>query len=156
GRRGRACCQDDVGLQADQLCRECSYPIDVTATPSKVHPHVTAVGPTQACKRLNERGEVSLRHGIVFVVRIEHADAPDALALLRPGHERPCRRRAAKERDELAAADHSITPSVTSSSSRRISRLSDLAVLRLMTSSYLVGCSTGRSAGFVPFKILPT
>src|SRR5437588_4197480 len=26
----------------------------------------------------------------------------------------------------------------------------------LMTNSYLVGCSTGRSAGFVPFRILPT
>jgi hypothetical protein len=37
-----------------------------------------------------------------------------------------------------------------------ISRLSDLAVLILMTSSHLVGCSMGRSAGFAPFDILPT
>ena len=31
-----------------------------------------------------------------------------------------------------------------------------LAVLRLMMSSNFVGCSTGRSAGFAPFKILST
>src|SRR5882724_3021187 len=31
-----------------------------------------------------------------------------------------------------------------------------LAVLRLMTSWNLVGCSTGRSAGLVPFRILST
>src|SRR5262249_15241862 len=75
--------------------------------------------------------------------------------LLRLRHERPRGSRAAEQRDELAAF-HSITSSATSSRSRGISRFSDLAVLRLMTSSYLVGCSTGRSAGFAPFKILPT
>src|SRR5437870_13380528 len=31
-----------------------------------------------------------------------------------------------------------------------------LAVLRLITSSNLVGCSTGRSAGLAPFRILST
>ena len=31
-----------------------------------------------------------------------------------------------------------------------------LAVLRLMTSSNFMGCSTGRSAGFAPFRILST
>src|SRR5215469_4830172 len=31
-----------------------------------------------------------------------------------------------------------------------------LAVLRLITSSNFVGCSTGRSAGFAPFRILST
>jgi hypothetical protein len=33
---------------------------------------------------------------------------------------------------------------------------SALAVLRLITSSNLVGCSTGRSPGFAPFRILST
>jgi hypothetical protein len=41
---------------------------------------------------------------IVFVVRHEHADAPYGLALLRARRERP-RRRAAEERDRLAAID---------------------------------------------------
>ena len=44
-RRGRAC-HDDVRLQADQLLRERSHPIDVTAAPPKVNPHVAAIGPT--------------------------------------------------------------------------------------------------------------
>src|SRR5262245_43327719 len=75
--------------------------------------------------------------------------------LLCPRCQRPPRRRAAEQRDERAPS-HSITSSATNSRSRGISRSRDLAVFRLMTSSYLVGCSTGRSAGFVPFKILAT
>jgi hypothetical protein len=55
-------------LQADQLLRERSYPIGVIAGPAEVDPHVAAIGPTQARKRLSERGEASLRHGLVFVV----------------------------------------------------------------------------------------
>src|SRR6516164_5736208 len=47
-------CHDDVGLQADQLLRERSYPIGVSTAPPKLHPHVAAIGPTQARKRLNE------------------------------------------------------------------------------------------------------
>ena len=35
------------------------------------------------------------------------------------------------------------------------SRPSALAVLRLMTSSNLVGCTTGRSAGFAPLRMRP-
>src|SRR5262249_44780212 len=87
---------------------------------------------------------------------MENADAMKLISLLlRARRERPRSSRAAEQRDELAPL-HSITSSATSSRSRGISRLSDRAVLRLMTSSYLVGCSTGRSAGFAPFKILPT
>jgi hypothetical protein len=42
-------------LQADQLLRERSYPIDVTAAPPNVRPHVAAIGSTQARKRLHAR-----------------------------------------------------------------------------------------------------
>mgnify|MGYP003694098021 CR=1 FL=1 len=51
---------------------------------------------------------------------------------------------------------YSITSSARASSIGGISRPSVLAVLRLITSSYLVDCITGRSAGLVPFRILPT
>jgi len=51
------------------------------------------------------------------------------------------------------------TYSMTSSAPARIDcgtvRPSALAVLRLMTNSNLVGCWTGRSAGFSPLRILP-
>jgi hypothetical protein len=63
--------------------------------------------------------------------------------------------RAAEQRDELAPL-HSMTSSASASSIGGISRPSALAALRLITISNLVGCSTGRSAGLVPFKILIT
>src|SRR5215470_15785353 len=49
-----------------------------------------------------------------------------------------------------------ITSSARASSEGGIVSPSALAVLRLMTSSNLEGCSTGRSAGFVPLRILST
>jgi hypothetical protein len=54
---------------------------------------------------------------------------------------------------------NSIFYSITSSASERndlVSSPSALAVVRLMTSSNFVGCSTGRSPGFVPRSILST
>src|SRR5262245_19962422 len=75
---------------------------------------------------------------------------------LRVGCRWPCNRRAAEQRDELAATDHSITSSARASSEGGTSRPSALAVLRLMTSSKRVGCSTGMSAGFSPFNIRST
>jgi hypothetical protein len=39
----------------EPLLRERSYPIDVTAAPPKVHPHVVPIGPTQARKSLREQ-----------------------------------------------------------------------------------------------------
>jgi CRISPR-associated endonuclease/helicase Cas3 len=79
-----------------------------------VHPHVAAIGPSQVCKRLRERRDVGLRHGIVFVEPGEHADAPHAPALLRARRERPCRR-AANKRDELPSPDaaHGVPPRQT-------------------------------------------
>src|SRR6476661_7272478 len=51
---------------------------------------------------------------------------------------------------------HSITSSARASSVGGISKPSALAVLRLMTSSYLVGACTGKSAGFSPLIIRST
>src|SRR6266581_9674837 len=49
-----------------------------------------------------------------------------------------------------------ITSSARSWNSRLIVSPSVCAVLRLTTSSNLLGCSIGRSAGFAPFRILST
>jgi hypothetical protein len=106
GRQDRAC-QDDVGLQANQLLRQRSHAIDVIAVPPKIHPQVAAIGPTQARKRFRERRDVSLPHGIVYAARYEPADAPHAAALLRARRQRPSSR-AAQPSDEVAPF-HSIT-----------------------------------------------
>src|SRR5262249_3517356 len=75
------------------------------------------------------------------------------LRLLRARRERP-RSRAAEQRDERAAL-HSITSSARARSRSGTSELSALAVLRLSTSSNLVDCTTGRSAGFSPLRMRP-
>src|SRR5262249_27541884 len=75
--------------------------------------------------------------------------------LLRARRERPCCRPATEQRDELAPS-HSITSSAKAISLSGILRPRALAVVRLITSSNLVGCTTGRSAGLAPLRILPT
>ena len=105
GPRGGTVYHNDVGLQADQLLRERSYPIDVTAAPPQVHPHVAAIGPTQARKGLRERRDVSLQPGIVFVAPYEHADAPDAVALLRLRHNWPTDGRASERDYEFSSCN---------------------------------------------------
>ena len=70
-------------MQADQLLRERSHLIAISAGPTKVDPQVAAIGPTQARKRLRERGVEKLPLRIVFVARHEHADAPNPCTLLR-------------------------------------------------------------------------
>src|SRR5262249_20269254 len=76
--------------------------------------------------------------------------------LLRARRERPRCRRAAEQRNELAAAAHSITSSAIASSVLGMAMPRALAVLRLTTNSNLVGCSTGMSAGFSPLRTRPT
>jgi hypothetical protein len=51
---------------------------------------------------------------------------------------------------------YSITSSARESSVGGTVRRSAFAVFKLITNSNLVGCSTGRSAGFAPLKILST
>src|SRR6516164_9253806 len=75
--------------------------------------------------------------------------------LLRARRQRPCRRAAAEQRDELAPLHHSITSSTRARMVAGTSSPSALAVARLMTSSNLVDCCTGRLAGFSPLRIWP-
>src|SRR5262245_32626721 len=91
----------------------------------------------------------------LFVLRYG-AEDPDHRhrRLLRARRERP-RACTAEQRNELAAL-HSITSSAVESSVGGTVRLSALAVLRLITSSNLVGCCTGRSAGFSPLRMRST
>src|SRR3974390_2017795 len=102
-----------------------------------------------------ERPNPGLKIPVVCSCGNEDADAPDPFGLLRPYYERPRRRRAAEKRDELAPP-HSITSSARASTDGGIVRPRAFAVLRLMTSSYLVGTCTGRSTGFSPFRMRST
>src|SRR5262249_40633923 len=75
--------------------------------------------------------------------------------LLRARRERPRRRRAAEQRDELAAL-HSITSSARASSGDGMVRPSAFAVIKFTIRSNLVGCSTRMLLGFAPRRILST
>ena len=83
----------------------------------------------------------------------ENTDPP--LGMLRPRRERP-RATAPPSSVMNSRRSHSITSSARASNVGGTSRPSALAVLRLITSSYLVGACTGRSAGFSPLRIRST
>src|SRR5262249_17938111 len=84
----------------------------------------------------------------------EEPDGRQLRRLLRARRERPRGCRAADQRDELAPR-HSITSSTRPIIGRGTVRPSALAVFMLMTSSTLVACWTGSSAGFSPLRIRP-
>src|SRR5262245_29486352 len=115
---------------------------------------IAVLGPAERLETLAKCNDPSQHFGIVLGVWMQECDAPHALALLRARRERP-RHSAAEQRDEVAPF-HSITSSARRRKSRLIVSPSARAVLRLTTSSNLVGCSIGKSAGFSPFKILAT
>src|SRR5262249_15534004 len=128
--------------------------LEVAAAPAVVDAHISPDDPAQFAEPLQERCIAGLSFGIVRHPGHKHADAPNTLRLLRPRREWPsgC---AAEQRDDLAAV-HSITSSARASSVAGTSRPSARAVTRLITRSNLVGCSTGRSAGLAPRRILST
>ena len=66
-----------------------------------------------------------------------------------------CGARATRD-EQFAAVVHSITFSALIRSDCGILRPSAFAVLPLMNNSNIVGCSTGKSPGFAPLKILST
>src|SRR6266487_6943167 len=100
---------------------------------------------------LTERGhEMSECPGRSAVEEPDHRQP----RLLRVRPERP-RSRAAEQCNEFAAP-HSITSSARASRLSGTVRPRALAVLRLITSSYLVGACTGRSAGFSPLRMRST
>src|SRR5262249_20307411 len=84
--------------------------------------------------------------------RHQHPNPGRFSRLLRARCERPRRRHAAEQRDELAP-HHSITSSASESRFSEFLTPRGFAVLRLITVSNLVGWSTGRSAGFAPLRI---
>src|SRR5262249_36369530 len=128
--------------------------VNVARSPVIVHLDVASFRPTQALQRLAERCNARLCLRIALGKAHQHADPPHPVGLLRARRERP-RRRTTEQRDEVALV-HSITSSARASTVAGTSRPSAFAVFRLITSSYLVGACTGRSAGFSPFKMRST
>src|SRR5262245_48760622 len=149
-RRGR---EDNINIRVGQLASELMQQFDALC-PTELDENVFAFDITQFSEshpHCFDAGCGSSRGAECQVADTRYFGR----LLLRSRHNGP-RRRAADQRDEFAAADHSITSSARASSVGGRVRPSALAVLRLITSSYLVGACTGRSAGFSPLRMRST
>src|SRR5262249_20683666 len=139
--------QDHVHASFHQIGRMCREPLSGHAVTNRIDYEVLAVDKAEP-PQLVEQREMMRR---VAWTGVQAAPAISPPGFLRARRERPRGRRAADQRDEIASFHaHSITSSAMASSEGGTSRPSAFAVLRLMTSSNLVGCSTGRSAGLAP------
>ena len=141
--------RDDVRGGCGELPCLFAEGVGAACAPAIIDPDIAALGPAKLLHGLLER-HVTRTGGGLFGDACERADA--AHLLLRIRGVRHCER--TKPRDEVAPS-HSITSSARASSVGGTVRPSALAVLRLMTNSNLVGCITGRSAGFSPLRTRP-
>src|SRR5207248_1502705 len=105
-------------------------------------------------KPIAERGEQDPILRIILGRRHQHPDPSHAARLLPTRDEGPSGNSTAEKRDEFAAF-HSMTSSARASNIGGTARPIALAVARLMTSSNLVDCVTGKSAGFAPLRMRP-
>src|SRR5262249_32906733 len=155
----RLCCQrrrsaarcNHCYLSMNQFSGQRRQAIVMALSPTVLNREVLAVDQTRFTQALPKRCHtigVGLRRAGAEKANHRHR------RLLRARRERPCRRCAAEQRDELAAP-HSITSSAATCSVGGTVRPSALAVLRFITNSNLVGCKTGKSAGFSPLRIRP-
>src|SRR5262249_18025887 len=110
--------------------------------------------PTKLVQSLHKRGDPFAARGKRALP--QETDGRQLARLLRVRRERPRRRRAAEQRDEVAPPDHSITSSGRASGMGGTVRPSAFGVLRLIPSSNLGGCWTGRSLGRSPLRMRPT
>src|SRR5499433_214554 len=127
---------------ADQIRCQCRQPVELIFRPTVFDRDILALakaGLFQTFAKCAQAVRESIRR--YRGEKSDHRHRP----LLRARRERPRSRRAAEQRDELAAL-HSITSSALASSMGGISRPSAFATIRLITKSNLVGCSTGMSA----------
>src|SRR5262249_43463682 len=144
----------DVGCKCYQLGGGVSNAFGIAASPTRLDSQIAALHPAEPPQFSLKRRKAPVHFRIVSHGDLQHADPPHALGLLRPRRQRPRCRRAAEQRDELAAV-HSITSSARASSVGGISNPMRLAVLRLITSSNFVDWMTGKSAGLAPLRMRP-
>src|SRR5262249_38538557 len=139
-------------LTTNQIGCQCRQSITVPFRPAVFDRHIPTLDIAGFRQALPKRGqEVCILLGRSSVKKADHRHR----RLLRHCRGRP-RRRATEQRDELAAGGQSITSSAVNRSVGGIVRPSVLAVARLITSSYLVGCWKGRSPAFSPRRTRST
>src|SRR6478609_11965289 len=145
-------CDNDRNLELDQVGCDFGIAVATALGPASLDRDGATLNPTEFAQSLHKGGGPWTLSGRRARTQVSNGRQP--ARLLRPCRDRPCRR-ASEQRDELAPL-HSITSSARASSVGGTWRPRALAVLRLITSSYLVGACTGRSAGFSPLRMRST
>src|SRR5262245_31791976 len=150
--RGQRVVGDDyIDLESHELICNLDKTLAASVRPAILDRDIAPLRPTY----LPQPGD-KCRSPLTLRRRRARAQQPDGRHLpLRPRRERPRGRRTAEQRDELAPS-HSITSSAATSSLSGTVRPSIRAVWWLITSSNLLDCTTGRSAGLAPLRIRPT
>src|SRR5262249_47791328 len=129
---------------------------------------VLSFDPSKFTELLPKRLQDNCTTGSCAIIQVTYAG--DFSRLLSVGKRNICQKKSCQqpESDSLLhvfflaswltpfASFHLISLFARASSSGGIVRPICFAVLRLITSSNFVGCSTGRSAGLAPFRILST
>ncbi len=139
--------QQDVDLARDELAIDSFVGVDARRL-DELEGEIAAL-------LIAELGHPLLERHVMRRTARQDAGVADAqhFRRLRTRHQRPCGR-TAEQRNEFAPV-HSITSSASNCIAFGTARPSALAVFRLITSSNLVGCTTGRSAGRAPLRIRP-
>jgi hypothetical protein len=146
-----AWCRDDCHAATNQIGRQFRQSVIAPFGPAIFDCRVLTLDVASFLEALTKRGDV--RRKSIWRSGVEKSDHWHG-GLLCTRRERPRSRRAADERDELAAP-HSITSSARPSSVIGKVRPSALAVLRLIANSTFTACWTGSSAGRAPLRIRP-
>src|SRR5262249_10367702 len=144
-------CNDDGDLLAGEIGGKPRQPIVLTLSPTIVERDVLTLDKARFIESLpDERNQRRVDSRRTTAEQSDHWQC----TLFRPPRERPGGCRTTEGRDELATP-HSITSSARASSAGGTVRPSILGVCALMTSSNLLDCTTGRSAGFAPLRMRP-
>jgi hypothetical protein len=151
-RRRRGASNDHGDTSPNKIDRQRRQSIDLILGPTVFDGDVFALDIAVIIQALAKCGQNNVRkRARLAVEEPNHRHR----RLLRARRERPRGRRAAKQSDENATF-HSITSSARTSTDGGIINPRDFAALSLMTSSSLVGNSTGKSPGLAPLRILFT
>src|SRR5262249_41064412 len=127
-------CDDDIDLEPDELGRDLSETLGASLRPAILDRNGPILDPAEFAQPLHKCGDpraLRRRPG-----RAQEPNGRQLSRLLRARRRRPRRSHAAKQRDEVAPSDHSITSSARTSSVGDTSKPRALAVLRLRTVSY--------------------
>src|SRR4029077_11188190 len=98
----RRLCKDHLWRRSHQFSCICAHAIGVGSRIAKVNSDCT-FSPSKLLETLSEGCDVGLRQWVIFGEAHKHTDTRHALTVLRTRREWPNYRRAAEQRDELAA-----------------------------------------------------